>query len=164
MLDAARPLGRIFPMYYVFRHKIRDAKLEAVRAIVNAALARIEQERQSRAYLVGDAFTVTDVTAAAMLGALLRPPETQYPLRVELPPYLQRYRTRAPATSGHAVGGRNLSTASRQLVGSVTVAGSGVVQPHPSRAQLRAAAYRMWSSRRKANRTRCQDFRRLRCG
>jgi len=92
MVDAARPLGRIFPMYFRFRHKIRDAKLEAVRAIVNAALARIEQERRSRAYLVGDAFTVTDLIAAAMLGALLRPPETQYPLRVELPPYLQRYR------------------------------------------------------------------------
>jgi glutathione S-transferase len=79
-------------MYYRFRHKIRDAKLEADRATVNAALDRIEQERQSRAYLVGDAFTVADLTAAAMLGALLWPPETQYPLRVELPPYLQRYR------------------------------------------------------------------------
>jgi len=87
-----RPLGRIFPLYYCFRHKIRDAKLEADRAIVNAALDRIEQERQGRAYLVGDAFTVADLTAAAMLGALLQPPEIQYPLRVELPPYLQDYR------------------------------------------------------------------------
>ena len=39
-----RPLRRIFPAYYRFRHKIRDAKLEADRAIVNAALDRIEQE------------------------------------------------------------------------------------------------------------------------
>ena len=87
-----RPLRRIFPAYYRFRHKIRDAKLEADRAIVNAALDRIEQERQGRPYLVGDAFTVADLTAAAMLGALLQPPEIQYPLRVELPPYLQDYR------------------------------------------------------------------------
>jgi hypothetical protein len=43
-----RPLGRIFPAYYRFRHKIRDAKLEADRATVNAALDRIEQERQGR--------------------------------------------------------------------------------------------------------------------
>jgi glutathione S-transferase len=96
-----RPLGRIFPAYYRFRHKIRDAKLEADRATVNAALDRIEQERQGRAYLVGDAFTVADLTAAAMLGVLLQPPEIQYPLRVELPPYLQDYRAtllRHPAT------------------------------------------------------------------
>src|SRR6266850_1224913 len=76
----------------LFRHEISDSKLEADRATVNAALDRIEQERQGRAYLVGDAFTVADLTAAAMLGALLQPPEIQYPLRVELPPYLQDYR------------------------------------------------------------------------
>jgi len=87
-----RPLVRIFPVFYRFRHKISDSKLEADRATVNAALDRIEQERQGRAYLVGDAFTVADLTAAAMLGALLQPPEIQYPLRVELPPYLQDYR------------------------------------------------------------------------
>jgi glutathione S-transferase len=87
-----RPLARIFPAYYRFRHKIRDAKLDADRATVNSALDRIEQERQGRAYLVGDSFTVADLTAAAMLGALVQPPEIQYPLRVELPPYLQDYR------------------------------------------------------------------------
>ncbi len=87
-----RPLMRIFPAFYRFRHKINDAQLEADRATVNAALDRIEEERQGRAYLVGDAFTVADLTAAAMLGALLQPPEIQYPLSVELPPYLQSYR------------------------------------------------------------------------
>jgi glutathione S-transferase len=87
-----RPLGRIFPTYYRFRHRIRDARLAADRATVNTALDRIEQERQGRAYLVGDAFTVADLTAAAMLGALLQPPGIQYPLRVALPPYLQDYR------------------------------------------------------------------------
>jgi glutathione S-transferase len=87
-----RPLVRIFPTYYRFRHKIRDRKLDADRATVNAALDRIEQERQGRAYLVGDAFTVADLTAAAMIGALMQPPEIQYPLRVELPPYLKDYR------------------------------------------------------------------------
>jgi glutathione S-transferase len=96
-----RPLLRIFPMFYRFRHKISDARLEADRATVNAALDRIEQERQGRAYLVGDAFTVADLTAAAMLSPVLQPPEIQYPLRVELPPYLQDYRAallRHPAT------------------------------------------------------------------
>ena len=88
-----RPLVRIFPAYYRFRHKISDSKLEADRATVNAALDRIEQERQGRVYLVGDAFTVADLTAAALLSPLLQPPEIQYPLRVELPPDLQNYRT-----------------------------------------------------------------------
>jgi glutathione S-transferase len=87
-----RPLVRIFPAFYRFRHKISDAKLDADRATVNAALDRIEQERQGRAYLVGDAFTVADLTAASMLSPLLQPPEIQYPLRIELPPYLQDYR------------------------------------------------------------------------
>jgi glutathione S-transferase len=87
-----RPLLRVFPAYYRFRHKISDAKLETDRATVNAALDHIEQERQGRAYLVGDAFTVADLTAAAMLSPLLQPPEIQYPLQIELPQYLQDYR------------------------------------------------------------------------
>ena len=90
--EMLRPLMRIFPAYYRFRHKIRDAKLEADRATVNGALDRIEQELQGRAYLSGDAFTVADLTAAALLSPLLQPPEIQYPLNVELPRYLQDYR------------------------------------------------------------------------
>jgi len=87
-----RPLVRIFPTYYRMRHRISDAKLEADRATVNTALERIERERQDRPYLLGDAFTVADLTAAAMLGVLLQPPQMQYPLQVELPSYLQDYR------------------------------------------------------------------------
>jgi glutathione S-transferase len=87
-----RPLLRVFPSFYRFRHKIRENNLERDRTIVAAALDCIEQERQDRAYLVGEAFTVADLTAAALLGALLQPPEIQYPLQVELPPYLKDYR------------------------------------------------------------------------
>ena len=56
-------------------------------------LRRIEQERQGRTYLVGEVFSVADLTAAALLGPLLQPPELQYPLQVELPVYLEDYRT-----------------------------------------------------------------------
>jgi glutathione S-transferase len=87
-----RPLLRIFPTFYRFRHRIRESNLERDRAIVAVALDRIEHERQGRAYLVGETFTVADLTAAALLGALLQPPEIQYPLQVELPLYLQEYR------------------------------------------------------------------------
>ena len=87
-----RPLRRVFPAYYRFRHKISDARLETDRATVSAALDRIERERAGRPYLVGDAFTVADLTAAAMLSALIQPAEIQYPMNVELPGYLQDYR------------------------------------------------------------------------
>jgi glutathione S-transferase len=87
-----RPLLRIFPSFYRFRHRISDRNLERDRAIVAAALDRVEHERQGRAYLVGEAFTVADLTAAALLGVLLQPPEIQYPLQVELPLYLKDYR------------------------------------------------------------------------
>jgi glutathione S-transferase len=83
---------RIFPAFYRFRHKIKDAGLEADRATVNAVLNRIEHERQGRAYLVADAFTVADLTAAAMLSPILQPSEIQYPLRFELPAYVRDYR------------------------------------------------------------------------
>jgi glutathione S-transferase len=94
-----RPLLRIFPSFYRFRHRISGSNLEKDRAIVTAALDRIEHERQGRAYLVGQ--TIADLTAAALLGALLQPPEVQYPLQVELPLYLKDYRAtllRHPAT------------------------------------------------------------------
>jgi len=87
-----RPLLRVFPSFYRFRHGIRENNLERDRAIVAAALDRIERERQGRAYLVGEVFTVADLTAAALLGVLLQPPEIQYPLKVELPLYLKDYR------------------------------------------------------------------------
>lgn len=87
-----RPFLGIFPAFYRLRHAISEASLQKDRAVVAAALDRIEHERRGRAYLVGDAFTVADLTAAALLGVLLRPPEIQYPLQVELPAYLQDYR------------------------------------------------------------------------
>jgi glutathione S-transferase len=87
-----RPLRRIFPAFYRFRHKISDARLEADRATVSTMLDRIESERGGRAHLVGDAFTVADLTAASLLSPLLQPPEIQYPLRVQLPGHLQEYR------------------------------------------------------------------------
>jgi glutathione S-transferase len=44
------------------------------------ALDRIESERAGRDYLVGDSFTVADLTAASLLYPLVWPPEFQYRL------------------------------------------------------------------------------------
>lgn len=89
-----RPLLRVFPWFYRFRHKISERNLERDRAVVAAALDRIEHTRQGRAYLVGEAFTVADLTAASLLEPLLQPPEIQYPLQLQLPLYLEDYRTK----------------------------------------------------------------------
>jgi glutathione S-transferase len=96
-----RRVLRVFPWFYRLRHKISERNLEGDRATVATALDRIEHVRQGRAYLVGEAFTVADLTAAALLGPLLQPPELQYPLQLELPSYLRDYRAmllRHPAT------------------------------------------------------------------
>ena len=65
--------------FYRLRHPIREGDLERDQAIVAAALDRIEHDRQGHAYLVGDAFTVADLTAAALLGPLLSLPKFDTP-------------------------------------------------------------------------------------
>lgn len=47
---------------------------------LNAALDRLDQTLADRPYLVGDAFTVADLSAAALLAPLVQPPEMPYPL------------------------------------------------------------------------------------
>ena len=87
-----RPLLRVFPAYYRFRHRITAKELDRDRAAVAAGLDRIEAERQPSGYLVGETFTVADLTAVSMFAALLELPEIQYPVRVPLPAYHREYR------------------------------------------------------------------------
>jgi len=104
-----RPMLWVFPSFYRLRHQISERNLERDRAIVAAALDRIELQRQGRAYLVGQTFTIADLTAAALLGPLLQPPELQYPLQVELPLYLKTIAPRCCGTQPRD--GRPASTA-----------------------------------------------------
>jgi glutathione S-transferase len=90
--ETMRPLTRIFPTYYRWRHKISAKRIEQDRADVRAALDRMARELQPSGYLVGETFSVADLTAAALLGAGLQPPEIQYPLTVELPDYMRQWR------------------------------------------------------------------------
>jgi glutathione S-transferase len=87
-----RPLKWIFPTCYRFRHKISAQRLQQDRKNVTDALDRISRELQPTGYLVGETFSVADLTAAALLAPLLQPPELQYPLAVTLPESLQQYR------------------------------------------------------------------------
>lgn len=74
--ETMRPLTKVFPIYYRWRHKISAARIEQDRNDVRL---------QPSGYLVGESFSVADLTAAALLGAGLQPPEIQYPMTVELP-------------------------------------------------------------------------------
>src|SRR5262249_38998478 len=87
-----RPLLRVFPAYYRFRHRISEKRLDSDRATVAAALDRIEAERQPGGYLVGGSFTGADPTAGSVFAALVELPEIQYPLGVSLPDYHQHFR------------------------------------------------------------------------
>ena len=58
---------------------ITAANAEAGRASILSVLDRIEADLQPSGYLVGDRFSVADLTAAARLFPFVRPPEFPYP-------------------------------------------------------------------------------------
>jgi glutathione S-transferase len=67
-------------------------QLDQARARLPEFLARLESEIGPSGYLVGDRFSVADLTAAAVMTALLRPPEFPYPLPEPWPPALVELR------------------------------------------------------------------------
>jgi glutathione S-transferase len=60
------------------RFQINPEAAANSRAKIVAAIDRLEREISPSGYLVGDAFTVADLTAAALLYAVARPPEFPY--------------------------------------------------------------------------------------
>ena len=73
---AAFPLNRAVMR---FAMSIDAPHAEASRKHVDAALERLETELRPSGYLVGDAFSVADLTAAALVSPLLMPEEFPYP-------------------------------------------------------------------------------------
>jgi glutathione S-transferase len=72
-----------FPIVWRYmskRYTFDQAAFEASRGTLVAALDRIETERDGGDHLVGDSFTVADLTAASLLYPLVWPPEFQYEL------------------------------------------------------------------------------------
>ena len=86
-----RAIAPVFSRFYRFRHGISPRTAEAGHARVAAALDRIDRETQAAGYLVGDAFSVADLTAAALLGAIVRAPNLEYSLPGPLPDSLNDY-------------------------------------------------------------------------
>src|SRR5262249_42889717 len=72
-LPLARP-------YMKRRFGFDEAREKEARAKLEAALDRIVAERQPSGFLVGDTFSVADLTAASLLYPLAWPPEFQYEL------------------------------------------------------------------------------------
>ena len=71
---------------------INPASAEVARSKTMAAMDRLEHELQPSGYLVGDRFTVADLTAAALLSPLVRPPEFPYKAAGPLPEPLVKIR------------------------------------------------------------------------
>ena len=72
--------------------KIDSASAARSREKVLAALDRVEAELQPSGYLVGDGFSVADLTAAALLAPVVFPPEFPYWPPGALPPPVARWR------------------------------------------------------------------------
>ncbi len=64
------------------------ASVEAARGRLQGHCDRLEAEIGPSGFLVGDRFTIADLTAAAVMTALLRPPEFPYALPEPWPPEL----------------------------------------------------------------------------
>ena len=67
-------------------------RTEESRRQVSAALDRLERELPASGYLVGDRFSVADLTAAALLAPAVLPPEFPYVLPPDMPDSVARYR------------------------------------------------------------------------
>lgn len=73
-IRATLPVGMAFARR---RYKIYEADAEEGRAKVEAGLDRIEAELEPSGYLVGDRFSVADLTAAALLFPIANAPEAR---------------------------------------------------------------------------------------
>ena len=92
-----------FPMMRVVLRKrlqIDDASVELSREKTFAALDRLESELQPSGYLVGDRFSVADLTAAALFSPLVVPPEFPYPPQRRMPEAMTRVRESVAARPG----------------------------------------------------------------
>jgi glutathione S-transferase len=96
MGDSARQVARLafpaFRAYYRFRHGITDVAVATAPAIVRSAFDRVANELGPSGYLVGDRFSVADLTAAAFLAAIVLPREHEYRPPEPLPASWREFR------------------------------------------------------------------------
>jgi glutathione S-transferase len=83
-------LFKPFRAFYTYRHGINAETIRNAPAQVEAAMDRLEAELQPSGYLVGNTFSVADLTAAALFVPLVWPPE--FPAPGPLPEAFEAYR------------------------------------------------------------------------
>jgi len=82
---------RFFSTFAGLRYGVKsDRRAELAKAKILAAFDRLESELGQGDYLVGDGFTVADLTAASLLYPMVQPPEG--PSLPPAPPALERFR------------------------------------------------------------------------
>jgi glutathione S-transferase len=74
---AARPGGVVVRRYY----GVDDQAVARGWELVGAAIDRFQRELQPSGYLVGDRFSIADLTFAALVGSAVQPPGFPYPAR-----------------------------------------------------------------------------------
>jgi len=127
---AVRMISPLFVRYYRGRHQISTTTIERGREQVRAALDRIRAEVAPSGYLVADRFSVADLTAAALLSPIVRPPEFPYLPPGPVPPAIAPYRdelSRHPAFAWAAeMYRRHRGTSSEVRVGATDTRASAV--------------------------------------
>src|SRR5438552_7493246 len=109
-----------FRAFYKLRHGIDDAAIAAAPARVRVGLDRIVAEVGPSGYLVGDAFSVAVLTAAALLSPIVLPPEFPYPPPGPRPRHLTALRA---SLEGHPAFRWVLETYRRHRGTSAAIAG-----------------------------------------
>jgi glutathione S-transferase len=96
---ASAGASRVAAGFVRMRYKARDdAGAQAAKQTVLKSLDRIEAELGDDEYLVGDTFSVADLTAAALFYPLVAPPEG--PAQIERPPALEDFREQQSSRPG----------------------------------------------------------------
>jgi glutathione S-transferase len=95
---AHRAIAPLFGRLMRRQMDINPRSAEIARGKTLAAMNRLEKDLQGSDYLVGDRFTVADLTAAALLSPLVRPPEFPYKPALAIPEPFAKVRD---SLSGH---------------------------------------------------------------
>jgi glutathione S-transferase len=93
--------GAIFPIARpFFRRQLRMSELANARERLRSYFDRLESTIGPSGYLVGDAFSIADLTAAAVMTAIIRPPQFSYSLPEPWPTELVQLRASVQSRLG----------------------------------------------------------------
>jgi glutathione S-transferase len=85
-------------------YKVNDESATRSRREIVAAMDRVEAELQPSGFLVGDAFSVADLSAASLFTPLLAPPERPYAPTITMPEVLELREELSARPGGEWVG------------------------------------------------------------